>query len=308
MNRRMLFMLAGAMSAVLPTIAFAETELTVYTAVEAVDLDRYKETFEKAHPDIKINWVRDSTGVMTAKLLAEKDNPQADVVWGVAATSLLLLKTEGMLEPYQPKDVEALDKKFVDKDTPPSWVGMDAYVAALCYNTVEGEKLGLTPPTSWEDLTKPEYKGHIVMPNPASSGTGFLDVSGWMQMWGEEKAWGFMDKLHENISAYTHSGSKPCKMAGAGEAVIGVSFEFPAPRPRAPARPSTSSSPPRARAGRPRRRPSSPARRISKPPRRWSTGRSPRKPTRCTMSAMPWSPIRASQSRSSTCRRTSPPR
>ena len=140
MNRRMLLMLAGAASAVLPAIAAAETQLTVYTAIEAVDLDRYKATFEKAHPDIKINWVRDSTGVMTAKLLAEKDNPQADVVWGLAATSLLLLKTEGMLEPYQPKGAEILDKKFIDKDTPPSWVGMDAWVAALCFN-VKGPDL-----------------------------------------------------------------------------------------------------------------------------------------------------------------------
>ncbi|MGZ2442464.1 2-aminoethylphosphonate ABC transporter binding protein [Sinorhizobium medicae] len=209
------------------TAAYAEAELTVYTSVEAVDLDRYKETFEKAHPDIKINWVRDSTGVMTAKLLAEKDNPQADVVWGVAATSLLLLKSEGMLEPYAPKNVEALDPRFVDGDKPPSWVGMDAYVAALCYNTVEAEKLGLTPPTSWKDLTKPEYKGHVVMPNPNSSGTGFLDVSAWLQTFGEEEAWSFMDALHENIAAYTHSGSKPCKMAASGETVIGVSFEFP---------------------------------------------------------------------------------
>lgn len=207
--------------------AFAQTELTVYTSVEAVDLDRYKETFEAANPDIKINWVRDSTGVMTAKLLAEKDNPQADVVWGIAATSLLLLKSEGMLEPYAPAGVEELDPKFVDSSTPPSWVGMDAYVAALCYNTVEAEKLGLTPPKSWKDLTKPEYKGHVVMPNPNSSGTGFLDVSAWIQMFGEDEAWAFMDGLHENIAAYTHSGSKPCKMAGAGETVIGVSFEFP---------------------------------------------------------------------------------
>lgn len=226
MKISMLFLLAGTMSVVLPHVASAQTELTVYTSIEAVDLDRYKQTFEKAHPDIKINWVRDSTGVMTAKLLAEKDNPQADVVWGVAATSLLLLKSEGMLEPYQPKGVEALDKKFVDRDSPPSWVGMDAYVAALCYNTAEGEKLGLKAPVSWEDLTKPEYKGHVVMPNPNSSGTGFLDVSSWFQIWGEAKAWAYMDKLHQNIAAYTHSGSKPCKMAASGEAVIGVSFEF----------------------------------------------------------------------------------
>ena len=218
--------LAALAATLLATTAFAETELTVYTSVEAVDLDRYKQTFEAANPDIKVNWVRDSTGIMTAKLLAEKNNPQADVVWGIAATSLLLLKSEGMLEPYAPAGVENLDPKFVDSSTPPNWVGMDAYVAALCYNTVEGEKLGLTPPTSWKDLTKPEYKGHVVMPNPNSSGTGFLDVSAWIQMFGEEDAWAFMDGLHENIAAYTHSGSKPCKMAASGETVIGVSFEF----------------------------------------------------------------------------------
>jgi iron(III) transport system substrate-binding protein len=220
------FVLAALAATLISTTAFA-AELTVYTAVEAVDLDRYKETFEKAHPDITINWVRDSTGVMTAKLLAEKNNPQADVVWGLAATSLLLLKTEEMLEPYAPEGVEKLSPEFVDSDTPPSWVGMDAYVAALCFNTVEAEKLGLTLPTSWEDLTKPEYAGHIVMPNPNSSGTGYLSVSGWIQTMGEDAAWDYMDALHQNIASYTHSGSKPCKMAGAGEAIIGISFGFP---------------------------------------------------------------------------------
>lgn len=218
--------LGVAISAFCTTMALAETELTVYTAVEAEDLARYAETFNQDHPDIKINWVRDSTGVITAKLLAEKNNPQADVVWGLAATSLLVLKTEGMLEPYAPAGLDKLDPKFRDSDTPPSWVGMDAWVASVCYNTVEGEKLGLTAPASWMDLTKPEYAGHVVMPNPASSGTGFLDVSSWLQIFGEEKGWEYMDALHENIAAYTHSGSKPCKMAASGETVIGVSFAF----------------------------------------------------------------------------------
>jgi hypothetical protein len=109
-----------AMSSV---VAYAQTELTVYTAVEAEDLARYAETFNKDHPDIKINWVRDSTGVVTAKLLAEKNNPQADVVWGLAATSLLVLKTEGMLEPYAPAGLDALSANFRDSDNPPSWVG-----------------------------------------------------------------------------------------------------------------------------------------------------------------------------------------
>ena len=64
------------------------------------------------------------------------------------------------------------------------------------------------------------------MPNPNSSGTGFLDVSSWLQLWGEDDGWAFMDALHENIAWYTHSGSKPCKQAAAGEIPVGVSFAY----------------------------------------------------------------------------------
>ena len=64
------------------------------------------------------------------------------------------------------------------------------------------------------------------MPNPASSGTGYLQVAGWLQSMGEEKGWAFMDKLNENIASYTHSGSKPCKQAAAGEYPLGISIEY----------------------------------------------------------------------------------
>lgn len=218
---------AAAAAMLLAATAAAKTELLVYTAVEADELAKFKGAFEKAHPDIDIKWVRDSTGVMTAKLLAEKDNPKADVVWGLAATSLVLLANQGYFQGYAPKGVEKLDAKYVDpKNNPPLWVGQRVYAAAVCYNTVEGKKKNLPMPTSWQDLTKPVYKGSIIMPNPNSSGTGFLDVSSWLQMWGEEKGWKYMDALHQNISRYTHSGSAPCKMAAAGETPIGVSFAY----------------------------------------------------------------------------------
>ena len=219
-----IFMAMAGMTGIRP--ASAATELTVYTAVEAEDLKRYAEAFNKDHPDIAIKWVRDSTGIITAKLLAEKNNPQADVVWGLAATSLLLLKGEGMLEAYAPAGLDKLSPKFRDKDATPTWTGMDAWIASVCVNTVEAEKNGLPMPSSWKDLTKPVYKGHVVMPNPNSSGTGFLDVSSWLQLFGEDGGWEFMDGLHENIAWYTHSGSKPCKQAAAGETPIGISFAF----------------------------------------------------------------------------------
>jgi len=217
-------LIALALSA---SLALAQrTPILVYTALESDQLKSYKDTFEKSVKDVEIRWVRDSTGVITAKLLAEKANPQADAVFALAATSLLVLEQEGMLTPYAPKGVEALNPRFVDTKKPPMWVGMDVWGATICFNTVEAQKRNLPKPESWKDLLKPVYKGQITMPHPASSGTGFLDVTAWLQLFGEAEGWKYMDALHENIAQYVHSGSKPCRQAGAGEFVMGISFEY----------------------------------------------------------------------------------
>ena len=221
------FAAAAAIGVMSAGIAHAKTDLLVYTAVEADELKGFKSAFEEDYPDINIKWVRDSTGIITSKLLAEKENPKADIVWGVAATSLLLLSTHDYFQGYAPKGVEKLDKLYYDTKNPkPLWVGQRAWIASICFNTVEGEKHKLPVPATWDDLTKPVYKGHVIMPNPNSSGTGFLDVSSWIQIKGEEAAWKYMDALHTNIARYTHSGSKPCKLAAKGEIPIGVSFAY----------------------------------------------------------------------------------
>jgi iron(III) transport system substrate-binding protein len=226
-TRRLAWALCAAVMALATGVASAQkTTLLVYTALETDAMKLYKDGFEKANPDIDIKWIRDSTGIVTAKLLAEKANPQADVVAGVAASSLALLDQEGMLVGYEPKGFKELVPAYSDTKRPPAWVGMDVWAATVCFNTVEAQKRGLPKPESWKDLTKPIYKGAIVMPHPASSGTGYLDVAAWLQMWGENEGWKYMDALHENVAQYVHSGSKPCKQAGAGEFPIGISFEF----------------------------------------------------------------------------------
>ena len=201
-------------------------EILVYTALEDDQVPRYLESFKKDHPEITVKIVRDSTGIVTAKLLAEKSNTQADVVWGTAATSLLILDQEGLLAPYAPKGVEKVPSQFKDSRNPPQWVGIDAWETGFCVNTVETKAKNLPTPQSMADLTKPVYKGALVMPNPASSGTGYLTVSAVLQMMGWEKGWQYLDDLHKNIAVYTHSGSKPCKQAGAGEFPIGISFGY----------------------------------------------------------------------------------
>lgn len=218
---------AGAALAMMTVGAFAQkTTLTVYTALENDQLKPYKEAFEKANPSIEIAWVRDSTGIITARFLAEKASPKADLVWGLAATSLMLFEKEGLLESYTPAGVDQLKPAFKDAAAPYTWTGMDAWLAVVCFNTAEGSKGNKPKPASWMDLTKPDYKGQVVMPHPASSGTGYLAIAAWLQLMGEEKGWQFMDKLHDNIAVYTHSGSAPCVQAAKGERLLGIGFDM----------------------------------------------------------------------------------
>src|SRR5438552_17721551 len=102
-----------ALSALMAGPVFAQkTKITVYTALENDQLGPYKQAFEAANPDVELAWVRDSTGVITARVLAEKDNPRADVIWGLGASSIALFDSMGLLEPYAPKGIGEVKPVF----------------------------------------------------------------------------------------------------------------------------------------------------------------------------------------------------
>lgn len=205
-------------------------EITVYTALEDEQVTDYLAAFNEEYPDIKVNVVRESTGIITAKLIAEKDNPQADVVWGTAASSMMVLDDMGALKGYEPEGCDRILPQFKSDKEVPTWVGIDAWETAFTVNTQELEKLGMTADDikTYEDLLDPRLKGHIVMSNPNSSGTGFLTVSAILQLNGKDsqEGWTYLDQLHENIAQYVHSGSKPAKMAASGECAVGISFGY----------------------------------------------------------------------------------
>jgi iron(III) transport system substrate-binding protein len=222
------FAAAVLLLAAVTASAQQRTRLQVYSTLEVANIADFKKAFEAENRDIEIVWLRDSTGVLTAKILAEQNAQRGDAIWGLAVTSTMLLKERGLLDPYAPRNLTALKPSFRDPADPPSYVGMEGWVAAVCFNTVEGQKLGLPRPHSWFDLLDPKFKGKITMPHPASSGTGYFHVSAWIQTFGEEKAWAFMDRLHENIAMYVHSGAQPCRMTAAGEFPVGISAEISA--------------------------------------------------------------------------------
>ena len=206
--------------------AAAKDTVVIYTALEPEQITDYMKAVNKTLPNIEVKMARLSTGDISARFMAEKDNMQADVIWGVAATNVLVFKQAGLLEPYAPKGLNRVQPLFRDKDATPSWVGIDIYVSAFCFNTEVAKKKNLPKPESWADLTKPVYKGEVVMPNPASSGTGYLSVASILQRMKEDEGWKYLDALDKNMAEYTKSGSKPCKDAAAGERAIGVSFEY----------------------------------------------------------------------------------
>ena len=107
--------------------------------------------------------------------------------------------------------IEKVPERFRDPEG--RWFAVTGYMAAFCVNNEVLERKNLPMPASWEDLLDPVYKGEVVMPNPASSGTGYLQIASLLQMKGEEEGWQFLEALDENIAQYIKSGSRPCNVA-----------------------------------------------------------------------------------------------
>lgn len=229
MKRKWLALIVGfLMAAFLSGVVVAQEKVVVYTSLETDEVAEYLKLARKELPTLDIHIIRLSTGELGARMLAERANPQADLIWGWAVTNLEDFVTKGMLDPYKPKGVEKLEKRFVHPVF--QYVGIDMYIAAFCVNTKVMKEKGLPMPKGWNDLLDPKFKGLIAMPNPVASGTGFLQVSSILQMYGakegKEDGWEFLKKLDKNMGQYIKSGSRPAKMTAAGEFAVGASFDF----------------------------------------------------------------------------------
>lgn len=211
----------------------AKDKVVVYSSLENEEIVEYLKVAKADLPDLDIQAIRLSTGELGARMLAEKDNPQADCVWGWAVTNMSEFVPKGMLVPYKPTGWDKIPSHF--KDPAGNWTAIDLYAAALVPNTKVLEAKNLPMPKGWNDLLNPVYKDMLIMPNPASSGTGFLQVASLLVMMDpdyktkpveENKAWDFLKALDKNMGQYIKSGSKPAKLTAAGEYAVGASFAF----------------------------------------------------------------------------------
>ena len=175
------------------------------------------------YPNVQVEVVAAGTGELCNRIAAESANPIADVLWGGGADSLAAFKE--YFEPYVCANDEYIDDAY--KDPEGYWIGESLLPMVIFYNKDLLAKDGLEPPTSWADLTKPEWKGKIAYCLPSKSGSAYTQLCTMLLAeGGKEEGWDFIDDLYDNLEGRIVDSSGKChKMVADGEFYIGLTIE-----------------------------------------------------------------------------------
>lgn len=204
--------------------------LTVYTAFPESEVIYYFNKFTE-ETGITVNYIRLSAGEMLTRVAAEKDNPQATLMFGGSTDNYIAAAEQGLLEPYQSAELSATPEAYLDPagNWNPIYVGAIAFACNKDWFAAKGYNY----PTSWQDLLDPKYKGEIIMAHPATSGTAYTVLATLVQLMGDDAVWDYLGKLNSNMSQYTKSGSAAPNAVALGEAAIALTFSHDGLQPTA---------------------------------------------------------------------------
>lgn len=181
------------------------------------------EAFEKA-TGIHVNFVRFSSGEALARLIAEKGNPQVDVLFGGPVETFTAGEEQGIFDAYVPPSAADLPPRF--KSAKGMWTAIADDPLVFMTNTKFLAEHNLKAPASWDDLLDPAYKGQLQMADARTSGTAVTRIFSILQVnnRNEDAAFAYMKKLRQNIQAYTKSGGGGTVPVGLGQAAGGIFF------------------------------------------------------------------------------------
>src|SRR6266404_9235503 len=181
------------------------------------------EEFEKA-TGVKVNFVRFSSGEALARLIAEKNNPRVDVLFGGPVETFAAGINEGLFEPYKPPSFAALPARFRHADG--QWIAIADDPLVFMSNDKFIKENGLKAPASWNDLLAPAYKNMLQMADARTSGTAVTRIFSVLEVNGrdENKAFDYMKKLRPNVQVYTKTGGGGTLPVGLGQAGGGIFF------------------------------------------------------------------------------------
>lgn len=197
--------------------------VVVYSPHDADPLNAGVNLFMEKYPNVKVEVVAAGTGELCNRIAAETANPIADVLWGGGADSLAAFKE--YFEHYVCANDEFIGAAYKDPDG--LWIGESPLPMVIFYNKDLIEKDGLTIPETWEDLTKPEWKGKIAYCLPSKSGSAYTQLCTMiLGHGGKEDGWDFIKKLYDNLDGKIVDSSGKChKMVADGEFYVGLTLE-----------------------------------------------------------------------------------
>ena len=197
----------------------SKEQVIIYTSAENYRVEYMWERLSEEFPEYDILIEYMPTGNHAARLLAEGTESVCDIVYDLEYTYLEQLAKEGILA-----DLSEYDFSVFADDVNRSSFYMAEYRNGGCIvvNPDVLKKHGLDSPKSYAELLDPKYKNLVSMPNPMSSGTGYMFLLAMVNEMGEEKAFEYFDKLSENVLQFTSSGSGPVNALVQGEAAIGL--------------------------------------------------------------------------------------
>lgn len=214
-------------SMIVPAVAEEPSgELILYTTVSerqytALVIDG----FCKKYPNITVNFTKAGAGESKARIINEKDNPQADAMFGGLVYADTLGDLKDCLEPY----ISVNDEKMPEdmKNATGILTYHDAQIPCLWVNDELEKEAGVTI-TCYKDLLDPALKGQIVSADPTASSSAWnqlqcilTDFGGWES----EEAWTFIQGLHDNDMVIASSSSGPYKTVYQGEYTVGLTYE-----------------------------------------------------------------------------------
>lgn len=210
---------AALLAASLFAVPASAASLVLYTSQPNEDAQATVDGFMAANPDIKVDWVRDGTPKIMAKLQAEIEagNPVADVLLIADTVTLERLKDAGKLLAYKSPEAANYDAALYDVDG--YYYSTKLITTGIIYNTAASLK-----PTSWKDLTKPEAKGLVTMPSPLTSGAALIHAQTLAGVDG--LGWDFYKDLAANGATAAGGNGAILKAVASGEKAYGMIVDY----------------------------------------------------------------------------------
>lgn len=206
-------------------VASAKDELVVYTALNEDEMASFVEKF-KEDTGIEIEYIQGGAGDISARVLAEKDSPYADVMVGGSVDVYEPLAREGIFVKYDSPNNDDLDPRFNDPNG--FWQGWYMGVLGIVINRdrfeAELKPLGLEYPVTWDDLLDERYKNVFVTSNPVTAGGGYIFAADQIFRLGEDAAWDYFKALDKNVHHYYKGAGDCISPVATGEFIVGMSW------------------------------------------------------------------------------------